>query len=409
MVSLVFRLSSSLREAPLEATLTRARELAEQLGITRVTEITRLDVVGVPVFASIRPDALPGSLCVNAGKGMSVDEARVGAYMEAIEFALAEFDRSALEIRTVPASEVFEGPERSDSILDFCPTMGTEIDLDAPISCVEALDVRTGEAFLVPCELVYLPFPESLQSERYFSSNSNGLCSGNSVREATVHGLAELIERDCSSFMFMDDQSKLVDGDTLPPQLRAVAESVHKAGLELYLRFQANVFGIPFFRATVAEPNSINPVYISDGFGCNLSKNIAATRAICEALQSRLSFIHGGRDDLVKRYELFAKMSDSKRTDYAERLQRDVSRQDVIVDFETIPDSSNSATDLSAALQVMLEMLERNGIRRVLRVIFTSPEDPLQVMRVLAPGLECFNPTTARLGVRLRDYVRDKL
>ena len=89
-MSLVFRLSSSLREAPLEATLARARVVAAQLGITRVTEITRLDVVGVPVFASIRPDALPGSLCVNAGKGMSVDEARVGAYMEAIEFAFAD-------------------------------------------------------------------------------------------------------------------------------------------------------------------------------------------------------------------------------------------------------------------------------------------------------------------------------
>lgn len=408
-MSLVFRLSSSLRDAPLEVTLAQARELAAQLGITRVTEITRLDVVGVPVFASIRPGAPPGSLCVNAGKGMSVDEARVGAYMEAIEFAFAEFGRSALNLRTVPASEVFEGPDRGDSILDFCPTMGTEIDLDAPVACIEAIDVRTGETFLVPCELVYLPFPESLQTERYFSSNSNGLCSGNSILEATVHGLAEVIERDCSSFMFVDDRSELVAGNTLPPHLREVAESVRGAGLELYLRFQANVFGIPFFRATVAEQDSINPVYISDGFGCNLSKNIAATRAICEALQSRLSFIHGGRDDLIKRYELFARMSDSERTDYAKRLQRDVSRQDAIVDFETIPDRSDSVTDLSSALESMLGMLERNGIRRVLRVVFTSPDHPLQVLRVLAPGLECFNPTTARIGVRLRDYVRDKL
>jgi ribosomal protein S12 methylthiotransferase accessory factor YcaO len=102
-------------------------------------------------------------------------------------------------------------------------------------------------------------------------------------------------------------------------------------------------------------------------------------------------------------------MSDSERVDYAERLQRDVSRRDGIIDFENIPDSSDSVTDLSSALELMLEMLERNGIRRVLRVVFTSPDHPLQVMRVLAPGLECFNPTTARIGVRLRDYVRDKL
>jgi ribosomal protein S12 methylthiotransferase accessory factor len=408
-VSLVFHLSSSLRAEPLEVTLAHARNLAAQLGITRVTEITRLDIVGVPVFASIRPGALPGSLCVNAGKGMSVDEARVGAYMEAIEFSFAEFGRSALNLRTVPGSEVFEGPDRVDSILDFCPIMGTEIDLVAAVSCVEAIDVRTNEAFLVPCELVYLPFPEPLQTPRYFSSNSNGLCSGNSILEATVHGLAEVIERDCSSFMFVDDRSEMVTGDTLPSHLRDVAESVHDAGLELYVRFNANVFGIPFFRAIVAEQKSTDPVYISEGYGCHLSKDIAATRAVCEALQSRLSFIHGGRDDLLKRYELFAEMSDQERVNYAERLQRDVSRRDAIIDFEEIPDSSDSVTDLSSALELMLGTLERNGIRRVLRVVFTSPEHPLQVLRVLAPGLECFNQTSARVGVRLRDYVRDKL
>lgn len=407
-MSLVFHLSSSLRDQPLEVTHAHARTLAAQLGITRVTEITRLDLVGVPVFASIRPAALPGSLCVNAGKGLSVDEARVGAFMEAIEFAFAEFGRSALNLRTVPASEVFEGPDRVDSILDFCPIMGTEIELDAAVSCVEAVDVRTGEAFLVPSELVYLPFPEPLQTQRYFSSNSNGLCSGNSILEATVHGLAEVIERDCFSFMFVDDQSELVRADTLPSYLQAVGEKVRAAGLELYLRFNANVFGIPFFRAIVAEQKSANPIYISDGFGCNLSKEIAATRAICEALQSRLSFIHGGRDDLLKRYQLFAEMPDEERANYAKRLQREVSRQDKLIDFEEIPDSSDSATDLSSALELMLGLLEQNGIRRVLRVVFTSPEHPLQVLRVLAPGLECFNQTSRRVGVRLRNYVRDK-
>ena len=408
-MSLVFHLSSSLRDQPLEVTHAHARTLAAQLGITRVTEITRLDLVGVPVFASIRPAALPGSLCVNAGKGLSVDEARVGAFMEAIEFAFAEFGRSALNLRTVPASEVFEGPDRVDSILDFCPIMGTEIELDAAVSCVEAVDVRTGEAFLVPSELVYLPFPEPLQTQRYFSSNSNGLCSGNSILEATVHGLAEVIERDCLSFMFVDDQTALVGADTLPSYLQAVGEKVRAAGLELYLRFNANVFGIPFFRAIVAEQKSANPIYISDGFGCNLSKEIAATRAICEALQSRLSFIHGGRDDLLKRYQLFAEMPDEERANYAKRLQREVSRQDKLIDFEEIPDSSDSATDLSSALELMLGLLEQNGVRRVLRVVFTLPEHPLQVLRVLAPGLECFNQTSRRVGVRLRNYVRDKL
>ena len=227
--------------------------------------------------------------------------------------------------------------------------------------------------------------------------------------EATIHGLAEVIERDCLSFMLVDDQSQFVPTETLPRQLQEVVEKVYAAGLQLYVRFQTNVFGVPFFRAVVAEQSSTNPIYISDGFGCHLSKDIAATRAVCEALQSRLSFIHGGRDDLIRRYELFAEMSDSQRVDYAERLQREVSRNDTIINFEKIPDCSDLITDLPSALELMLATLGRNGIPRVLRIVFTPEDYPLQVVRVLAPGLECFNHKTVRIGPRLRDHVRSQL
>jgi ribosomal protein S12 methylthiotransferase accessory factor YcaO len=33
----------------------------------------------------------------------------------------------------------------------------------------------------------------------------------------------------------------------------------------------------------------------------------------------------------------------------------------------------------------------------------------LQVLRVIVPRLECFTETTARVGVRLRDYVKAQL
>ena len=44
------------------------------LGISRVTDITRLDRLGLPVFASIRPRGL--SLRVHAGKGFTAVDAR---------------------------------------------------------------------------------------------------------------------------------------------------------------------------------------------------------------------------------------------------------------------------------------------------------------------------------------------
>ena len=390
-------------------TLNHARSLARGLGISRVTDITRLDCVGVPVFVSIRPDAQPGSLCVNAGKGITVAEARAGAYMEAIEYAFAEYNRASLEVLWVPAGEVYEGKRRQASILDFCPVMNAEIDLEELLPCVATKDLSSGRKYLVPAELVFLPYPRELGGSRYFGSNSNGLCSGNSVLEATIHGIAEVIERDVCSFQSIKDTSELISNRTLPASIRKIETSLSAVGMNLHVRYVENMFRIPYFMAVVAESKVINPIYVSVGYGCHPLKEIALTRAVCEALQSRLSFIHGGRDDLINRYERFKRSSAGKQARYADSLLARVSRNGSLLRFGGIPDHSRTATDLPSALNVLLDALAQNGFKRVLRVVYTRPRLPLQVLRVIVPRLECLTETTARVGVRLRDYVKSQL
>ena len=58
------------------------------LGITRVGELTGLDVVGVPVFFASRPNSRALSVC--QGKGLSEGQRTAGAIMEGVEQALAE-------------------------------------------------------------------------------------------------------------------------------------------------------------------------------------------------------------------------------------------------------------------------------------------------------------------------------
>jgi ribosomal protein S12 methylthiotransferase accessory factor len=390
-------------------TLNHAQALAEGLGISRVTDITRLDVVGVPVFASIRPDAQPGSLCVNAGKGITVGEARAGAYMEAIEYAFAEYNRPALEIVWAPPGEIYEGRRRRDAILDFCPVMNAEIDLDEPLACVTAKEISSERKYLVPAELVFLPYPSQLGGRQYFGSNSNGLCSGNSVLEAAIHGLAEVIERDVCSFQSIADTSELISNRSLPSSIRKIESSLAAVGMNLYVRHVENMFGIPYFMAVVAESQAINPIYVSVGYGCHPLKEIALTRAVCEALQSRLSFIHGGRDDLVNRYERFKRSSNRTRARYTDSLLHQVSRNGTSVRFREVIDHSGAVTDLTSALEFLMKTLARNGFKHVLRVVYTPKHLPLQVLRIIVPGLECFTEATARIGIRLRDHVKAQL
>ena len=202
---------------PPEVTLARARERARALGITRVTDITRLDRVGIPVYASVRPSAAVGSLCVNAGKGLLPIEAEVGAYMEAIEFALAEPGASRVRVLQRTARDVLDGRTRPEAILDLCPKLGAKIRLDAPMDCVAAADIasRARARALVPAELVFLPFRPRPRFKGIFGTSSNGLASGNTVSEATVHALAELLERDVRSFEAVHDTSAPVDLETV--------------------------------------------------------------------------------------------------------------------------------------------------------------------------------------------------
>jgi ribosomal protein S12 methylthiotransferase accessory factor len=400
---------SSLRAAPIDITLARAKSRATALGISRVSDITRLDRVGMPVYVSIRPGAQVGSLCVNAGKGLRPEEAQVGAYMESIEFALAEYNVAALDVVPATPRDVLDGHTRPHAILDFCPILGATIPLDARIYCVEAQDLLGGGHWLTPVELVFLPTPKALTPEiRCFGSSSNGLSSGNTLLEATVHGMAEVIERDVLSFFTFDDRSALILPTTLPPEANALAERFRAVGLDLYVRYQPNDFDLPWFYAVLVDRDERSPIFVNGGFGCHPHRDIALTRALCEAAQSRLGFIHGGRDDLTLTTAQYSGVEPTRLADTAKRSVAIAADATYTLDYEQVTDWTAQAQDLGAAYDVLTAALQRVGMRFLLRIPYTHPDDELQVVRVMVPGLENWTEHRRRIGPRLRDFIRRK-
>ena len=400
------RLSSSLRAVPPEITLAHAKVWAERLGISRVTDITRLDRPGIPVYSSVRPGALPGSLCVNAGKGLRPIEAQIGAYMEAIEFALAEPGASPVARLTGTARDVLDGRERSEAILDLCPKLGVEISLDAPMELVAARDIVTGEETRVPAELVFLPFRPHAGFRGIFGTSSNGLASGNTVREATVHAVAELIERDVRSFEAVRDTSSLIDLSTVDGPARGLVDLVEQAGLELYVRAADNVFGIPYFTAVINDPDSLQPHLLNGGFGCHPHRSVAFIRAVAEAAQSRLSFIHGGRDDLQDHHDRFEGWSAGKKRAFVAKVVAKAGDSTRKAPLSAVADHAKTVTTIEACEELLLERMSAQGLTRVLRVAYTAPDDELQVVRAIVPGLELFAEGIVRVGLRLREHAR---
>lgn len=398
----MIRYNTSLRVRSIPETLVIAREYAPHFGITRVTNTTYLDNIGVPVYVSIRPDAMAGSLCVSSGKGLREEEAMIGAYMEGIELAMIEPRRKRVPIHTVQVQDIFEGHDRDDAILDFGPKMGITFTPEEAIDAVQAVDINSGASYWIPAEMAFLPYRKG---KRSFGSSTNGVSSGNSLEEATLHGILEVIERDIMSFQTVRGDSVVIHPDTFPENAREIYEKVQAAGHELSLRYGHNTFNIPFIIATILDGETQDPVFVNGGYGCHFHAPIAMIRAASEAVQSRLAYIHGGRDDLIDGYNLYKDWSYQQKIEKYQTISRNVLPLKDAMNFADIPELKTPFDSLPAYLQYVQRLLKDLGFSPILRVVYTDPSEPIQVVKIIIPGMEFFTQKNKNVGRRIKAFV----
>jgi len=384
-----------MRSLAPETTLLYAKQWAATAGISEVTEITNLDVLGVPVFVSVRPQARGEAFTF--GKGLRRVDAEVGAYMEALEFYFAEPGIGGVSTHWGSARDVAGHERADDAILNFVPLLQREVDLDGSLLLASAQDLESGAECSIPAELVFYPAADVGQS--LFGSSTNGLASGNALLEATIQGLLELIERDIWSFEFVRSASKLVESASLPDEVREIIERAERNRLQLKVRTIPNDYGMPFFAAFVFDLNSPSRKTFNGGWACDLNRDRALVRAVTEAAQSRVAFIHGGRK--VPTSEATALDAQQREAKLVRQHMLGVSdsRQQVL--FTDIPDVAVGG-DLQQKLDAVIERLRRVVQEPIYRVVFTPPESPLQVVRVVVPLLENLKETRVRVGRRLK-------
>jgi ribosomal protein S12 methylthiotransferase accessory factor len=376
------------------------------LGITRVTDITRLDRIGIPVFAGIRPYAAPQTLCVHAGKGVRPEEAKIGAYMESIEFAVADYRRHMHRVQRKTVKEILESFRGDITFPMFCLRWMETVSESDTVLCVEGIEYFSGAKVWVPAELVLHPFVHE-GHRSLFDGNTNGLCSGNSLLEAVIHGICEVLERDVKSFGLIDDRSRLVSLETAPKVIKDLEAAIRSAGLQLVVRESPNAYGLPFVAAYVLEPNDTDAIAIADGFGLHPIAEVAAIRAIAEAAQSRLTHIHGGRDDIAERVEFFRARGRAKEIAANENMRKKVADATKLCAFQQINDYSASIHSLDDAITILRDAMGREGLKCCVAVVLSEDEFPFTVARVLIPGAEFLDPPRRRVGPRLlREFQR---
>jgi ribosomal protein S12 methylthiotransferase accessory factor len=377
-----------------EETLARVSEKIPVAGITRVADITNLDRVGIPVFSSIRPTAQEGAVSVYNGKGATPAEARVSAVMEGIERYSAEIHDHEITSGTYP-----ELAAKGQAVDPRSLNLPRGADPDARLPWVEAWDIVTDEGVLVPAHAVFHPLPRSCPP--LFRTNTNGLASGNTREEAVFHGLAEIVERDAWSLVEVTKRPgpRIIDP---PPGLPAeLLRRFAEAKVEVTVRDITSDLGIPTCAAVADDALLRDPRLLTIGMGTHTSARIAFLRALTEVAQSRLTQIHGAREDTTT-----ADLRTRMGYDRVRRMNRYWFEADSEVAFSALPTAEHD--DFLRDIGAIVSALGKAGMARVLVADLTREEIGVPVVRVIVPGLEVYAMDNERIGSRCRDAERGR-
>jgi len=249
---------------------------------------------------------------------------------------------------------------------------------------------------MVPASGVFHPLP--MNYPQLFRTNTNGLASGNVLEEAVFHGLSEVIERDAWSLV---EAVKRTGPRVTEVEEGLAAELIEKfaaAEVEVRIKDITSEIGVPTIAAASDDLRLKDPALLTIGMGTHTSAEVAVLRALTEVAQSRLTQIHGAREDTTT--------ADFRRQigyDRTKRLNRHWFADSETRSFSEI--RSQDSEDFLDDINLMLKRLEEAGMERAIVVDLTRQEIGVPVVRVMVPGLELSAMDPDRRGKRCRDEI----
>jgi len=373
---------------PLAETLERIEPKVPVAGITRVADITNLDRIGIPVFSCIRPTADDGAITVYNGKGATVEESRISGIMEGIERYSSEIHGRKIQLDTY---EMLVGNAPAINPQDLILPAETEPGHVLP--WIEGWDIANDAPILVPAQAVFHPLPRNFR--QIFRTSTNGLASGNTREEAIFHALCEVIERDAWSLVEATrDTGPAVTGID-DPMLAEMQKKFTDAKVDVIIRDITSDIGIPTIAAVADDVLLKDPSLLTIGIGTHTNARIAVMRALTEVAQSRLTQIHGAREDTITA-DLRKKMG----YDRVKRINGYWFKDNGTVNYDEL--HSYDSDDFARDIQFAIDALKKQGLDRVIVVDLTRAEIGIPVVRVIVPGLEVYAMDPERRGERLR-------
>ena len=415
------------RIRPAQETLEKVIPISRRIGVTRLADITDMDVLRIPNYSAV----LPGTedyIWVYSGKGPTKEHAMASALMESIErysslpsggqrkftrSSYAELSKTCKVLHPDRLVEPVRFEYRDDMLMDW----------------LAGYDLASGEEIMVPASAAlfrYTPPPPAVNPFAYF--HTNGLASGNVMEEAICHALCEVIERDAMSLgelrasaipfhilrivlhslnsaglqvpsipvdRFVDDPGVFPDVDISGIEFQPAKDLVDKfyrAGISLTIKDITSDIGIPTFNASSVEWVTHDYGYLAEGHGTHPDSRIALLRAITEVSQTRAANIQGARDDLRKIKYGEQNTDDRRAWQFMASTKK--------IRFSQVQTFFNE--DILDDIKLILSKLKNVGLSQVIIVDLTNPNIGIPVVRAIVPGLETFEITKSIMGMRAR-------
>ncbi len=416
------------RIQPVEATLEKVNPMINEIGISRIANITDMDRLKIPNYSSV----LPGTedyIWVYGGKGPTKNHAKASAIMESIErFSALQRNYTFKVIRGS-----YEELSKSYNILTYdevIEPLSFTLDNKMIMDYCIGYDLLNEKDILVPAPLVifkYIPKPPSVNPYAFY--HTNGLASGNVIEEAICHALCEVIERDSTSISeFVSsafqyhilrsiensfirngiklnsiESKKFIDDNGIYPdvdlnnidseQIKYLLKRFENCQITINIKNITSDLGIPTFIASSVEWINHDYGYLVEGHGAHPDSRIALIRAITEVSQSRAANIQGSRDDLRKMKYDFEDSDDKRSWQFMKSTKN--------IKFSDIESFYNE--DILDDIKLILAKLKKKGLNKSIIVNLTNPKLNIPVVRALVPGLETFKVNKSIVGNRAKE------
>ncbi|SIR31616.1 ribosomal protein S12 methylthiotransferase accessory factor [Rhizobium sp. RU20A] len=358
----------------------RVAGLLPAFGITRVARQTGLDRIGLPVWLALTPNAR--SIVVAQGKGQTDEDARTSAVMEALERVVAGAPHCP--IRQASPDELAAEGQPFLLLTSYLAPHRPAPAADEVIDWITGTDLVDGSLIHLPEEAVVLD--RSRLDARYWQS-SDGLASGNTLDEAISHAVYERIERDAQVLWQIGPHAGRAASCIAPetyaddPGIAAILSRLAAADMTLRVFDMTSDIGVPCFTAYLVADELLASgtarfVDVTYGAGCHPVPHRAMMRALTEAVQSRITFIGGARDDAFPAV-------------YGRALPDETLRL-----MAAVPHEVPARPGFEGGFDRLIERLSDLKLGPVIAVRLSGADLPFAVAKVIMPALE--NPEGRR-------------